>query len=267
MEFHERETYMPEYFGGLAADSHGTADDRPPLVFLHGLTYDRRQWEPVLRELADIDPGRRAVAFDLPGHGGSPRRDFYRSEEVVEVVHQAVTAAGLDAPIIVGHSLGGALATVYAATHPARGVVNVDQPLLVGGFRDVLLQAEPRLRGPGWRQVWESMVAGMHVDLLPPAARELVRTATTPRPDLLLGYWAELLDTPAEELTRLRTRDMAAIRERGIPYHHVSGNPLPPAYRSWLESALPEVAVTVLPDSGHFPHLAHPAELAKILTG
>ena len=144
------------YFGDLAADSHGTTDDRPPLVLLHGLSYDRRQWGPVLEELAVVDPGRRVLVFDLPGHGDSPRRESYDLGEVAAVVHRAVNDAGLDAPIMVGHSLGGALVTAYAATYPVRGVVNVDQPLLVGGFGDVLRRAEPVLRSPAYEQVWTS---------------------------------------------------------------------------------------------------------------
>ena len=258
---HERTT-----FGDLAADSHGTADDRPPLVLLHGLSYDRRQWGPTLDALARIDTDRRTVAFDLPGHGDSPRRDSYHLDEIAEVVHQAVTDAGLDAPVLVGHSLGGALATVYAAAYPARGVVNLDQPLLVGAFGDVLRQAEPVLRSPDYGQVWESMLTRMRVDLLPPAARELLRTATTPRQDLLLGYWEELLITPADELAEQRTHEMGVIHSHGIDYHHVTGNEPDPAYRRWLESVLPGVTITVLPGSGHFPHLSHPAELAAILT-
>jgi pimeloyl-ACP methyl ester carboxylesterase len=256
-----------QYFGDLAADSHGTTDDRPPLVLLHGLSYDRRQWGPVLEELAVVDPGRRVLAFDLPGHGESPRRDSYDLDEVAAVVHRAVNDAGLDAPIMVGHSLGGALVTVYAATYPVRGVVNVDQPLLVGGFGDVLRRAEPVLRSPAYGQIWTSLLAGMHIELLPPAARELVRTATTPRQDLLLGYWNEILVTPAEDLGERRTREMDVIRSSGVAYRHVSGDEPAPAYRRWLESVLPDVAVTVLPGGGHFPHLAHPAEFAKILAG
>ncbi|AVT40038.1 alpha/beta fold hydrolase [Plantactinospora sp. BB1] len=254
------------YLGGLAADRHGTDDGgRPPLVLLHGLTYDRRQWGPVLRELAAIDPDRRVIAVDLPGHGDSPGRESYDTGEVVEVLHGAVTEAGLDPPIVVGHSLGGMLATIYAARYPARGVVNVDQPLLVGAFGTVVRRAEPVLRGPQWQQVWETMLARMEIDLLPEPARELVRTATTPRQDLLLGYWGEVLANSAEALGEERTRDLAQIRSRGIPYDYVVGNEPDPAYRRWLESALPDVTITVVPESGHFPHLARPAEVARIL--
>ncbi|MFC3502201.1 alpha/beta fold hydrolase [Micromonospora krabiensis] len=251
--------------GGLAADSHGRDDERAPLVLLHGLTYDRRQWDPVLAELAVLDPDRRVLRLDLPGHGDSPGRDSYDTVAVADVVHDAVTAEGLDAPVIVGHSLGAVIATIYAARHPARRVVNLDQPLLVGGFREVLRRAEPVLRSGDWRQVWDQMTAGMGIDQLLPAAQELVRTRTTPRQDLLLGYWNEVLAFPADHLTELRTRDLAAIRDRCIGYDYVTGTEPKPAYRSWLESALPDVRITVLPGGGHFPHLAWPAEVAGIL--
>ncbi|MFC8828647.1 alpha/beta fold hydrolase [Streptomyces sp. NPDC057137] len=250
---------------GLAADIHGTSDARRPIILLHGLSYDRRQWGPLIDELDAVDPGRRVLAVDLPGHGGSARRPSYHLDVVAEQVHDAATEAGFDTPVVVGHSLGGALATVYAAAHPAAAVVNIDQPPLAGPFRDVLLRAEPVLRSPAYGEVWETMLQGMGIDLLPPTARELVGTATTPRQDLLLGYWDEILTTPAEVLTERRTRDMGALRDRGIAYHHVSGEELPPPYRQWLETVLPDVTVTVIPGSGHFPHLARPAELAKIL--
>lgn len=262
-----RDLHTSEFFGGLAADSYGRDDERPPLVLLHGLTYDRSQWGPALRELELLDPGRRVVTLDLPGHGDSPRRDTYGRDEVLGVLHQAVVDAGLDAPVMVGHSLGGVLATFYAAAHPSRGVVDVDQPLLPGGFGDVLRRAEPVLRSPAYGAVWESMLAGMHIELLPPQAQQLVRTATTPRQDLLLGYWHELMATPGEVLRKELNRELGTVRRSGTPFHHVSGDELNPEYRKWLESVLPGATVTVLPGSGHFPHLARPAEFAALLTG
>ena len=250
----------------LAADRHGTTDGRTPLVFLHGLSYDRRQWAPTLDALARIDPGRPALTLDLPGHGQSPGRDSYRSDQVIALVHRAIEDAGLSAPIVVGHSLGAVLATGYAATYPVRGVVNVDQPLLVAPFAGLLHQLEPVLRSPDYQQIWDRFVAGMHVELLPPAAQHLVRTATTPRQDLLLGYWDELLTTPTADLTERFRHELETIRGSGIPYHYVCGAEPDPQYRRWLEAALPDVTITVLPDSGHFPHLADPAGLAELLT-
>jgi pimeloyl-ACP methyl ester carboxylesterase len=120
--------------GELDADLVGADDGMPPLVLLHGLTFDRGMWAPLLNVLE----GRRAVALDLPGHGESPVRDSYDLREVADVLHEAVTAAGMHTPVLVGHSIGGVLATVYAASHPARAVVNIDQPLLAGPFAETL---------------------------------------------------------------------------------------------------------------------------------
>ena len=253
-------------FGEVSGTLRGVADERPPIVLLHGLTFDRRQWAPLLRELDAADPGRRVLALDLPGHGESPGRSGYRLAPVTEVLHRAVTAAGLHEPVLVGHSVGGVIATAYAARFPAYAVVNLDQPLLTGGFGDLVRRAAPVLRGPGWRTVWDGLVAGMHLELLPPAARALAEDGSTPRPELLLGYWDELLTSTDDELTEQRVRDLDAIRERRVGYHFVASAEPPSGYRAWLRTMLPDLELTVLP-GGHLPHLGYPAELAKILAG
>ena len=252
------------YLAGLAAHSQGRTDTRAPLVFLHGLTYDRRHWQPVLDELAVLDPDRRIVTLDLPGHGGSPVPDSYRFEAVVATIRQAVNEAELEAPVLVGHSLGAVLATGYAAAHPARGVVNLDQPLVLGGFGSFLQQVEPVLRGPGFADIWDRLVANMHPELLPPSAQELLRTNTV-RQDLLLGCWADIFTDP-DALDARRREDLRRIAAQGIAYHHVAGQEIGPEYRRWMQALVPTVSFTVLPDSGHFPHLAHPRAVAEILS-
>ncbi|MBM0234275.1 alpha/beta hydrolase [Micromonospora sp. STR1_7] len=239
-------------------------ENRPPLVLLHGLTFDRRQWDPARRELAVLDPARQILTPDLPGHGESPRRASYTMAEVAEAVHDQVTAAGFAQPVVVGHSVGAVVATTYAARYPVRGVVNLDQILLPGPFGAVVRQAEPALRGPDWRRVWDGLVAGMGIEALPAEAREIVTTATEPRPDLLLGYWGEILSETDEDIADERYRALRAIGERNIPYRWVTSSEPPPRYLAWLRDALPEVVVTVLP-GGHFPHLAEPATIARLL--
>jgi pimeloyl-ACP methyl ester carboxylesterase len=237
-----------------------------PLVLLHGLTFDRRHWEPLRRELAILDPARAVLALDLPGHGDAPVRTSYALEEVAEVLHGQIAAAGLtEPPIVVGHSVGAVIATVYAARHPAREVVNLDQILLPGPFGAIVRAAEPELRGPGWRAVWERMVAGMGIDTLRGEARHLAETATDPRPDLLLGYWAEILHRTDQQIRADREADLRTIGERGIGYQWFTAAEPPAPYVEWMTALLPTTVVTVLPGS-HLPHLEHPAELARQLS-
>jgi pimeloyl-ACP methyl ester carboxylesterase len=251
-------------FGLLAADDYGDRTDRP-LVFLHGLGFSRRHWTPAIRELEAIDPGRRAISFDLPGHGDSPALGGYGMKELVEILHDAVEAAQIAPPVVVGHSIGGALATIYAAKYPTSGVVNVDQLLLPVGFVNRLREIEPVLRGPDYAQVWESMLAGMGIGQLPPSARELVMAEPFPAADILLGYWNDLLVTPVEELVRNRTDELAALHAAGTAYRFVAGEEPPATYREWLTSKLPDAEITIIPGTGHFPQLARPAEVARLL--
>jgi pimeloyl-ACP methyl ester carboxylesterase len=254
-------------YGQLAADDYGSGGQQPPLVLLHGLTFDRRHWTPVLEQPSIAASDRRVITFDLPGHGESPDRDSYRAAEVAEVLHDAIEEAGAEAPVVAGHSIGGALATTYASRYPVSGVVNIDQPLLAGGFADFLKQSESVLRSDGYLRVWETLLAGMGVGELPEPARKLVCTRTTPRQDLFLGYWDELISESVGELDEARVRDLAAVRSAGVPYHYIAGNEVPAAYQSWLKAALPDVEITVFAGAGHFAHLTRPAEVAGILTG
>jgi pimeloyl-ACP methyl ester carboxylesterase len=243
------------------------SDARPPLVLLHGLTFDRTMWQPALVQLEHIDRARRVLAFDLPGHGESPNWETYDAESVANGVHRAVVEAGLDEPVIVGHSLGAIIASVYAAEFPNRGVVNVDQPLQTEAFARFLQSITDQLRGPGFPAMWEQFPASMHIELLPASAQQLVRSTSNPQQDLVLGYWREVLEQPPSELAARMSKGLAAMRGADVHYLIVAGTEpeFEPDYRQWLDDSFPQAVITVFPGSGHFPHLAHPDRFAECL--
>ena len=250
---------------GLAGSLEGDPDHRAPLILLHGLTFDRRMWRPALAELRKIDPGRQVLAVDLPGHGRSPAWPSYDLEGIAEGVHRAVGEAKLRPPVIAGHSAAAVVATVYAARYPACGVVNVDQWLQIEPAARLAQSLAGQLRGPGFPAAWEMFEASMHIELLPPAARELLQSARNLRQDLITGYWRELFDRPVAELAENADAWLAALRAARLPYLFVAGHEVEPEYQAWLNNTLPQAKVAVWPGSGHFPHLAHPRRFAECL--
>lgn len=249
---------------GLAGDDYGESDRRSPLVLLHGLTFDRSMWRPALAELQSVDPGRRVLALDLPGHGGSSAWSSYDVNSVADGVERAVEEAQLESPIVVGHSLAAIVATVFAARYPTRGIINVDQSLQVAPFAGMVRSLADKLRSPSFPAMWDMFAASMHIELLPESAQELLR-AGHPDQDLVLGYWREILERPIDELLELVSATLGSVRSAGVPYLVVAGAELAPDYQQWLHEMLPQADVTVWAGSGHFPHLAHPDRFAACL--
>ena len=68
-------------------------------------------------------------------------------------VGAVLAAAGAERPRIVGHSLGGIVATAAGSVLPFAGIVNIDQSLQLGAFKAQLMPAEPMLRDPAQYQL------------------------------------------------------------------------------------------------------------------
>ena len=89
----------------------------PPVIFVHGAAGSHLVWGLQVRALGEV---ARAVALDLPGHGRSdpPGRDSV--EAYRDVVLGLLDALGYERAVIVGHSMGGAIAQTLALSHPDR---------------------------------------------------------------------------------------------------------------------------------------------------
>ena len=69
-------------------------------------------------------------------------------DRTVERIRCGVDEAGLEAPVLVGHSVSGGLVSVYAGQHPSRGVVNIDAAPDIAPFARLLQSLAGQIRGP-----------------------------------------------------------------------------------------------------------------------
>ena len=238
----------------LAYDIEGTGT---PIVFLHGLTFDRRTWRPILDRLGNAG---QYLSIDLPAHGesgGDPRP----LEDVAADVHELVTSLELDAPVVVGHSMSGAIAFIYAAAYPTRAVVTVDSGPEVQQFAEVVQQLEPKLRGPGFAEAWTHFELTLGLGLIPEPVRSLVLETHDVRQAVVLGYWEQLFQTgPAE----LQAWVDEIIEDIEVPCLGVFGRPLTAGERERF-GKLPDVQLEEWERFGHFVHLVDPERFAARL--
>jgi pimeloyl-ACP methyl ester carboxylesterase len=93
-----------------------------PLLLLHAGTSSCLQWRRYARLLG---PGHRLITPDLPGHGGSDPSPEILPDQLLPaalgVLDHLLGHLDLRAPLhLVGHSLGGLIALLYALQRPGR---------------------------------------------------------------------------------------------------------------------------------------------------
>ena len=99
---------------------------RPWVVFLPGLTADRRLFAP---QIEHFEGRANCLAWDAPAHGES--RPFpldFSLPELARWLGEIMKAEGASAPLLVGQSMGGYVAQVFDVLFPGRacGIVSVD---------------------------------------------------------------------------------------------------------------------------------------------
>ena len=188
----------------------------PPLVLLHGPGGHAAQWTLVLPALLSH---HRVVAPDLPGHGETVMEGEPSPERVLAWLGALLDATCDQAPALLGHGLGGAIAARFASLHPdrVRALVLVDALGLVPfnpepGFERVLRAFLERPGEDTHALLWERCAHDLDEvrDRLGErwSALETYNVARARDPRLgaaqraLMGAWG-LPAIPSEELARI----------------------------------------------------------------
>ncbi len=219
------------------------------ILLVAGLWLDGSAWDGVVPALEQL--GHRPVPLTLPGQGdGSASATL--DDQVAAVLDAVDSASGR--PMVVGHSAACTLAWLAADARP-EGVAKI---VLIGGFpsadgqpyADFFALKDGVMPFPGWDQF-----EGPDSADLDDKARRAIEAAAIPVPEGV-----------AKGVVRL-----ADERRFDVPVVLVCPEFTPAQARKWIAAGdVPELAKAkhldyVDIDSGHWPMLTQPIELARLL--
>jgi pimeloyl-ACP methyl ester carboxylesterase len=249
----------------------GPSSNRTPIIWVHG--YAGGAFEAYY--ISDL-LGRRLIALDLPGSGLSEKPDdAYSVERFAEVVLGFADELEVDRFVLVGHSLGGAVASTIAADPVF--AKRIEKLVLIApyGLED---QAGAFLESLSDR---EALVRFGMLFYNPRMLERFLRRNTfhdpEAAPQALAGYYSNALfhtNGGKEALVRVTT--------------DVIGTPLPPRTLSSIEvptlivwgrndevlpfedairfsSQIPSSRVASVSRSGHLPHVERPGAVAFLI--
>ncbi|HEY8258982.1 MAG TPA: alpha/beta fold hydrolase [Gemmatimonadales bacterium] len=240
--------------GKLVVDDGGTATGAGPVLFTHSLAGTAGHWTA---QLDHARRSRRAVAFDLRGHGGSepPRNGEYGITALADDIGAVADALGIERFTLVGHSMGAGVALAYAGAHPQRVVrlllldsIGDGTQIAAEAFEHLLAGLESSAYQETIESYWDT-ITGPNVGV-----RELLLhdLRATPRMTVVEGFKATMRFDPKPALASYRGPALAVVTpSNDFPFsiHRLKGGP---PHR-------------VIDGTGHWIQLDKPAEVNRIL--
>ncbi len=237
---------------------HWAGEGEAALVLLHGLLDSSEGWTRLCEQLSCT-----RVAFDLPGVGYSDPPVKGSLAGYARDVAEAIEAIGLDRFVVVGHSLGGAVATALAELLPDR----VSGLLLLAPAGFGRLHLAEAVSVPGVRTVVQAALPLALSNAVAVTAGYMTMVGNGRTPDRGVvervtsrGRW--LVDG-AREGTRAVVdagRSRHAFHRRQLafsgPVTAVWGERdllVPPAHHHGVRRALPQAHIELWPGMGHHP--------------
>ena len=230
-----------------------------PVAFLHGFAGSWRSFASVLPHLPS---GIRAIAPTLRGHGDASKPPSgYGVQDFADDVAGLLDGLQVEAAVVVGHSMGGAVAQRFALDHPGRTLGLV-----------LAASSVPAGEVPAVRSFYEDVVTGLSDPVDPALLRSFIAT-TLARPIPESVYQVLLEDArrlPARVWReafreRLDTDMSGEIHRISVPTLLVWGDRDGRTTRSEQEkllAAVEEARLLVYEDAGHDLHLEEPERFA-----
>lgn len=239
----------------LVSRSYGDTGDKPRLIILHGLLGSLRNWHTTALQL-----GKRlhVTSLDLRNHGESPHHSIHTLDAMSADVESWMDEQDLDSAYILGHSMGGKVAMRMASSAPDRiiGLIVLDIAPRAYASGSVELDSMRRLDLKALKSRRDADRA-LAPSISDPRHRQFLLTN--------LGYdkaqgffWKANIKALGQNLDAIRESPMRDGDMFGAPTHVISGGASPYVSdddRPLFELYFASLKWTVIPDSGHNPHM------------
>ncbi len=247
-----------------------------PLIMLHGI---RGYAETFAGLAARLPAGFRVIAYDQRGRGRSawdPGGNYYTDAYVADLAAVADTL-GLDSFDLLGHSMGGINAIVYAATHPGRVGRLIIEDAGPGAFETsagaTRIQRELAAT-PAQFESWEE--ASQYMRALRPSVTEDARQQrllNMLKPGDAGGYtWRyDHAGIAAARLHPDPSRVVALapyVQALACPTLVIRGGRsdyLQPEMAQGMSELNPRISVVEIPEAGHYVHDDQPEHFARVV--
>ena len=280
-------------FTASESNTHATDDSTVPVVFLHGLLGNKKNFASLARSLArQLQRQRRIFGLDMRNHGDNdnPMADMTYPQMAADVVAW-MDAQKMPQAVLVGHSMGGKVAQAVALLHPDRvdGLVILDMaPVQYSEATDATweavcnivrcLQQVPSHDDGSTTEsglTKRKIDAALRNDIPDPALRAFCLTNW----DDKMGRWKIPMDIIAGQLPTLAAFDVVSIDSSnsnnatdGLSYqgdaffiHGGQSRFVRHSHLPTIQQYFPNHMLTTIRGSGHWVHAEAPEDTLSLL--